>query len=229
MATISQPKLNLISINVRGLRNAKKRRSLFYSFKKGNYDVIGLQETHLTKADEDIIIREWGPNFYIAEGSTNSKGLLTLFGKTIKMEETNLVLDNNRCLISLITSGDAKILVANVYGTCNNNEKQQFLINLKLNIKENILKFNTNDLVVFGDFNIVKSNEYDILSGNPHHIDTVAQFNTVINELLLIDIWREHNENIKDFTWSCKSPFIARRLDYILCLLISSLSAILPL
>ena len=212
---MSQPKLNLISMNVRGLRNAKKRRSLFYLFKKGNYDVIGLQETHLTRADKDIILREWGSNFYIAEGSTNSKGLLTLYGKSIKMEDTSLILDNNRCLISLITSGDVKLLVANVYGTCNNSEKHQFLLSLKSNIKENMVLFKTNDVVVFGDFNIVKNNDYDILSGNPHHVDTVSQFNSVINELLLIDIWREHNQNVKDFTWSCKSPFIARRLDYI--------------
>ena len=76
MASVTDSKLKLLSMNVRGLRNAKKRRALFYSFKKGKYDVIGLQETHLTKADKETISKEWGPNFYISEGSSNSKGLL---------------------------------------------------------------------------------------------------------------------------------------------------------
>ena len=38
-------------MNVRGIRNAKKRRALFSQFKNGKYDVIGLQETHLNKKD----------------------------------------------------------------------------------------------------------------------------------------------------------------------------------
>ena len=42
-------KIKLVSLNVRGLRNAKKRRSLFYLFKRDKYDVVCLQETHLDK------------------------------------------------------------------------------------------------------------------------------------------------------------------------------------
>ena len=80
-------KLNITSMNVRGLRNAKKRRALFYIFKKGNYYVIGLQETHTTKADKEIITREWGSKFHIAGDSSNSKGLLTLFGKSFQPED----------------------------------------------------------------------------------------------------------------------------------------------
>ena len=53
-------KLNIISMNVRGLRNAKKRRSLFRQFKTNNYDIIGLQETYLTNNDINLIKNEWG-------------------------------------------------------------------------------------------------------------------------------------------------------------------------
>ena len=199
MASITDSKLNLISINVRDLRNAKKkRRALFFLFKKGNYDVIGLQETHLTKADKDILTREWGSNFHIAEGKSNSKGLVTLFGKSVKIEDTSLILETNRILISSIISGGVKILLANVYGTCINSEKHEFLLNLKYNIEENLLKYNVSNIVAFGDFNIVKNNDMDIISGNPHSEETVSEFNTVINELLLIDIWRECNKKVKD-------------------------------
>ena len=215
MASVTDAKLNLISMNVRGLRNAKKRRALFYSFKKENYDIIGLQETHLTKADKEIISREWGPNFHIAEGSSNSKGLLTLFGKSIRFDDTSVLWENCRCLITYINSFGVKFLVANVYGPCVNSEKHNFLYNLKTSIESNILKFNISDSVILGDFNIVKSNETDIISGNPHSVDTVSDFKTFINELELIDIWREHNNGIRDFTWSSRSPFTARRLDYV--------------
>ena len=42
-------KLKIISLNVRGLRNKKKRRTLFRKFKKENYDLICLQETYMSK------------------------------------------------------------------------------------------------------------------------------------------------------------------------------------
>ena len=215
MASVTDSKLNLISMNVRGLRNAKKRRALFYSFKKENYDVISLQETHLTKADKEIISREWGPNFYIAEGRSNSKGLLTLFGKSVQFNDTSVLLEDSRCLIFLLNSFGVKLLIANVYGPCINSEKSEFLFNLKTNIESLSLKYSINDSIILGDFNIVKCNETDIISGNPHSLETVSDFNMLINELELIDIWREHNNRIRDFTWSCRSPFTARRLDYI--------------
>ena len=126
MATATDFKLNMISMNVRGLRNAKKRKALFYSFKKGNYDIIGLQETHLTKSDKETISREWGPNFYIAEGSSNSKGLLTLFSKSIQFDNTSILFENSRCLITLVNSFEVKLLVANIYGPCINSEKDIF-------------------------------------------------------------------------------------------------------
>ena len=215
MACATDSKLSLLSMNVRGLRNAKKRRALFFSLKKGNYDIIGLQETHLTKADKEILSKEWGPNFYISEGSSNSKGLVLLFGKSIQFDDTSLLLENNRCLITLINSAGIKLLIANVYAPCTYSEKSKFLFNLKSYIESNTSKYNINDSVIFGDFNIVKCNEKDIISGNPHSLETVSEFNMFINDLQLIDIWREHNNNVRDFTWSSRSPFTARRLDYI--------------
>lgn len=81
--------LKFISMNVRGLKNVKKRRSLFSIFKREEYDIIGLQETHLTKNDRNSILREWGPNFHMSEGTNHSKGIgplritLVKFGITL--------------------------------------------------------------------------------------------------------------------------------------------------
>ena len=58
MASITDLKLNVISLNVRGIRNAKKRRALFHQFKKDKYDIVCLQETHLTKNYKEILKRE---------------------------------------------------------------------------------------------------------------------------------------------------------------------------
>ena len=74
MDSTNDSKLNIISMNVRGIRNVKKRLALFSRFRLGKYDVVGLQETHLDKKDIDMIKRKWGTNFHISEGSNHSKG-----------------------------------------------------------------------------------------------------------------------------------------------------------
>ena len=74
--------LKIVSMNVRGLKNIKKRRALFSIFKKNDYDIIGLQESHLTNKDRKTILAEWGPNFHISEGTIHSKGILTLFKRS---------------------------------------------------------------------------------------------------------------------------------------------------
>ena len=74
MASVTDLTLNILTLNVRGLKNPKKRRALFFRLKKENYDIIGLQETLLKDADKNIIFREWGPKFYISGGTNKSKG-----------------------------------------------------------------------------------------------------------------------------------------------------------
>ena len=49
-----QDKCNVISLNVRGLRNRVKRRSIFCFLKDQNCDVYFLQETYSEPNDENI-------------------------------------------------------------------------------------------------------------------------------------------------------------------------------
>ena len=55
--------LSILTMNVRGIRNTKKRKSLFQMFRQGRYDIIALQETHLVETDVEILKREWGKIF----------------------------------------------------------------------------------------------------------------------------------------------------------------------
>ena len=76
--------------------------------------------------------------------------------------------------------------------------------------KENNINF-----ILAGDFNIVQDNNLDIISGEPHNEIIVNSFKEMINDLLLVDVWRLSHGNRKEFTWSRNNPFVARRLDYI--------------
>ena len=126
MASSCDLQLKIISMNVRGIRNLKKRRSLFYIFKQNNYDIICLQETHIKEIDKNMIENEWGPNFHLSEGTTHSKGLLTLFGSSLKPENVKVALKGERHLISIVSINTIQLSVANFYGPCCNEEKRLF-------------------------------------------------------------------------------------------------------
>ena len=46
MSSGMRPSLRLLSLNVNGLRDANKRRTLFTMLIAGRWDVVALQETH---------------------------------------------------------------------------------------------------------------------------------------------------------------------------------------
>ena len=94
-------------MNVIEVLETKKRKSLFYQLKKGKYDIVGVQDTHLTLADKDNIKSEWGDNFHIVEGSNRSKGLLTLYSKDIDPKNVSLIYQDDRCLITSIKTENA--------------------------------------------------------------------------------------------------------------------------
>ena len=206
--------LKVVSMNVRGLRNPRKRRTLFHAFKKDKYDIICLQETHLIESDLPMIKKEWPFPVHLVAGTSNSKGLITLFSNKLSSSNINMKYVNERCMISQVLVNSENVLIYNIYAPCVESEKPKFLIFIKNLVVLNT--FNEQDhILIVGDFNTVLDNKLDIVSGLPHNVKTVEKFNNVVNELLLVDIWRSAHPHRKEFTWSKVNPFVARRIDYI--------------
>ena len=70
--------LKLLSLNVRGLGNFRKRRATFTWLRKQKADLIFLQETHTTKNCESQWKKEWGSSIMFSHGSTNARGVAVL-------------------------------------------------------------------------------------------------------------------------------------------------------
>ena len=47
-----RPALRLLSLNVNGLGQPEKRRTLFHCLAQGHWDIVALQETHHADAEE---------------------------------------------------------------------------------------------------------------------------------------------------------------------------------
>ena len=69
------------SLNVRGIRSQTKRKALFKLFKERMYDIVCLQETHVTKDVTDQWKKEWGGELVYSEFSEHGAGQVVLFRK----------------------------------------------------------------------------------------------------------------------------------------------------
>ena len=66
----SNVKCKIISLNVRGIRDQTKRRSIFTYLKDQKADFYFLQETYSEANDESMWQSEWGVRFFFLMGHT---------------------------------------------------------------------------------------------------------------------------------------------------------------
>lgn len=57
---------NILSVNIRGMNDRKKRRNVFRWVKKNKYDICFLQEAHSTTEMENVWKNEWGKYIVLA-------------------------------------------------------------------------------------------------------------------------------------------------------------------
>ena len=75
--TIDQPrsmsrKLKLLSLDVRGLRNVNKRRTIFSYLKIQKATIFCLQETYSSPEDEKLWSAKWGASIIYSHGTTHT-------------------------------------------------------------------------------------------------------------------------------------------------------------
>ena len=102
----------------------------------------------------------------------------------------------------------------NIYGPNSDQEKEGFLEILDNSVRKHS---ENNNILVAGDFNMLLHNQLDLITGKPHDAVIVQKFNDFLCSADLFDVWRMYHGDRKEFTWSSSySPWVARRLDYIL-------------
>ena len=77
-------RLSFLSINARGLNQARKRRQVFRWAHNSKADIIFLQETYSTESVEEIWRSEWGGKIHYSHGSRHSRGVMILFKGELK-------------------------------------------------------------------------------------------------------------------------------------------------
>ena len=121
-----------LSLNVRGLRNREKRRSIFAYLKNQKANVYFLQETFSNSRDEKVWAAEWGGQIFYSHGSDHSKGVCILIrlikpNSTLHADVVKLDTNGRFIILRLKTQGEASLNVVNVYAPTDTREQSEFL------------------------------------------------------------------------------------------------------
>ena len=146
--------LQLLSLNVRGMGDSKKRREIFRWLKhyhRGHNSIILLQETHSCSIAERKWCDEWGSQIYFSHGTSNTRGVAILMPLKYNFDVTELWKDEEgRILAITINTDDKSFNIVNVYAPTKDkvNNQAHFLEKLDHNLDLAEAQY-----IIGGDFN----------------------------------------------------------------------------
>ena len=200
----------ILSYNVRGLKDMKKRLAVYDFLKTKKIDVILLQETHChLKQEEYRWGREWGGVSLWSKGTGNSKGVAILFKKCLNFEMLKYECDpNGRYVCCQVKFNENVYTILSLYAPNIEYERLRFFNGL------NALFSDENEYICGGDFNCVLDNKVDRLNCRSNIDVGQIDLKYLMNNLCLEDIWRRRNPYSQTFSWEGRGKM--SRIDYFL-------------
>lgn len=207
-------RIKVISLNVRGLRNQVKRRSIFSYLKNQKATLYCLQETFSKEDDEKIWSAEWGGQIIFSHGSEHSRGVCILLSVNSGFSLSTVHADRDgRYIIVKVNIGDEQLFVINIYAPNKGAEQELFIRSLGANL---ISKTDITKIIITGDWNGSLFPK-DKCGGLPWKESNYR--NSIVDlmeELDLVDIYRKLHPNTRAFTYESKSLKLKSRIDYFL-------------
>lgn len=145
-----------ISLNVKGINNAVKRKKILNWFKKEKVSVALLQETHLTDDEHRKLHREWVGQVYYSSFSSSKRGVAILINKNTPFTlEKCITDDQGRYVILRGYLYGENIMLGCIYAP--NVYVKEFYSKLLAESGSNLTSFS----VLAGDFNCTMDPETD--------------------------------------------------------------------
>ena len=198
-----------MSMNCRGIAEQKKRRDVMHYIRNKNYDIVFLQDTHLTTKTVPYFDNLWrGRNFHSCFTS-RSRGTSILFSNRLPYTLiSNMNSDCGNFHTVACSINNESFLFVNVYGP--NTDNPGFYEELG----NNIAKFNVDFIVIAGDLNFVIDPTTDSLNYvGENNIRAKQAFLDLTYKFGLIDAWRVTHPGDRQYSWKRRTPLNAGRLD----------------
>lgn len=152
--------IKMWSLNVRGLNEQKKRRSVFRWLKNNNVDVCLLQETYSSESIKHIWRNEWAGNIYWSHGGNHSRGVAILIRPKLDMECIKEYRDDSGRLLAIkVKIQDQNFTILNVYAP----NKEEHQVHFYKYVKNVLTREFGQDkhIIIGGDFNLIMNPQLD--------------------------------------------------------------------
>ena len=203
-------KLQIVTLNCRGLGNFRKRNHICQILKTTNVDVCFLQETHVyNNKVADMYSKDLGGKCYWSFGTSRAKGVGIWFKENLNCEILLLNRDvHGRCLSVTVKINNVVMKMINVYAPVIAKERKHFFSSL--------YKFlpGCHPTILGGDFNCVTNVSLDKGGGNADYGDIGGEkLNTLCTDFNLVDAFRTKYPTRREYTWYNSTKTIVIRLD----------------
>lgn len=200
----------ILTWNINGLNSPNKRKIVSHWLKKQKVDIICLQETHVRKQDRKLLEnKKLGAEFYFLSNK-KVKGIVCYVNKDL--QPTEIFSDNDGGYLALeIYLNKKKTLLIRIYAP--NDAKEMYFKEINRKIQGLIYE----QIIVLGDFNGFIDPLWDrsaIRKGNKGKLP--KSFFQLLDQENLIDIWRSHNLNSREYTHLSARHKTNSRIDMIL-------------
>lgn len=208
----------VLSLNVRGMNDEKKRKSIFRWVKKNRIDVCFLQETYCTTNVENIWKNQWGGKLLSSFGTNHARGVTIIFKPGLDVDIINTQKDEiGRMLLLEVKIQGTIFKLINIYSPNLEYNQVQFFNKLKQTVSA--FTDDNDNILIGGDFNFILDTNLDRKGGTEiRETQTRREISNTLEGIMsdnyLQDIWRVKKPDTKRFTWHRRETGIHSRLDY---------------
>ena len=202
--------LCLATWNVKGLGNPIKRKKVMLSLKSKKYDIVFMQECHMSVGESQKLRGDWVGWVYCSPGTSQSRGVITLINKHVQFNCLKEARDGDgRIMVVLAEIQGQALILANSYAP--NVDNPEFFTSL-----ESILHdLGDYPIIWAGDMNVVMDRVLDrSCPGNPRVPRSVNTLKSICDSLCLVDAWRLLNPTGRDYTFYSPPHSMFSRIDY---------------
>lgn len=201
---------SLVTLNVNGLQNPVKKGKLFAKMKKEGHHIIFWQETHLTKKGHEKRKYPGFKNiFYSSNTKGPNRGVAILISNKISFQFSSQIADKEGRYILIKGILDSKVVtLLNIYRPLGQDKS------LIRTIFDLIVTETSGVLICGGDWNVQLHPTLDssnlLKKQNPESL----YVRKMLNEVGLIDLWRELHLSSKAYTFFSHPHGVYSRIDY---------------
>ena len=175
--------------------------------------IFCLQETYSSPEDEKVWSAEWGGKTLFSHGSSHSRGVCILLNPSnVTFHLQSVKQDSEgRLLIAKARMRDKSFSIVNIYVPTDYRDQNNFIRTLGEQLMSNT---NTSNVIIAGDWNTTL-NPIDKRGGQPWKATNYRNsLVSPMDELNLIDIYRQIHPTTKSFSYESKPLNLKSRIDF---------------